>query len=260
MAYRASNHSAMVTGGAGGIGAAVAAALARQGMPVAVVDVDEAGAEKVAEKVGTEGLRAVGRGLDVRNPGAVANTVAWVEREVGPISVLANVAGILRTGRALDLSDQDWRDTFAVNTEGVFTVSRLVAAYMLPRREGSIVTVTSNAAGVPRCGMAAYAASKAAATHFTHCLGLELAPAGIRCNVVCPGSTDTEMLRSMWTADHGRQDTLKGSPEEFRVGVPLGRIAEPEDVAAAVAFFASDGAAHITMQSLYVDGGAALRT
>src|SRR5205085_10171905 len=106
--------------------------------------------------------------------------------------------------------------------------------------KGGIVTVASNAAGVPRHGMAAYAASKAAAAQFTHCLGLELAPAGIRCNVVCPGSTDTGMLRSMWTPGHGPESSLDGVPEEYRVGIPLRKLAQPEDVAEAVAFLASD--------------------
>jgi 2,3-dihydro-2,3-dihydroxybenzoate dehydrogenase len=130
---------------------------------------------------------------------------------------------------------------------------------MASRGAGCIVTVASNAAGVPRAEMAAYAASKAAAAHFTRCLGLELAPRGIRCNIVAPGSTDTTMLRSMWSEGQGAQSTIDGSPRHFKVGIPLQKLAQPEEVAEAVLFLASERASHITMQDLYVDGGAALR-
>ena len=141
----------------------------------------------------------------------------------------------------------------------MFRVSRAVARRMVPRGAGSIVTVASNAGGVPRSGMAAYGASKAAAAMFTKSLGLELAPHGIRCNVVAPGSTDTPMLRGMWTDERGAEAVIGGDLETFKVGIPLGRIAAAQDVADAVAFLVSDRARHITMQVLYVDGGAALR-
>lgn len=107
--------------------------------------------------------------------------------------------------------------------------------------------------------MAAYAASKAAAAMFTKCLGLELARSGVRCNVVAPGSTDTAMQRALWTGSDAGQRVIDGDPATYRTGIPLGRIAAPEDIADAVAFLASDRARHITMQELYVDGGATLR-
>jgi 2,3-dihydro-2,3-dihydroxybenzoate dehydrogenase len=106
--------------------------------------------------------------------------------------------------------------------------------------------------------MSAYAASKAAAAMFSKCLGLEVARHGIRCNVVAPGSTDTPMLTSMWQDASGPQGTIEGRLDAFRVGIPLGRIARPLDVAAAVAFLLSEAAGHITMHTLTVDGGAAL--
>jgi 2,3-dihydro-2,3-dihydroxybenzoate dehydrogenase len=166
---------------------------------------------------------------------------------------------VLHVGPVLDTTDDDWSGVFDVNAGGVFRVSRAVAAYMVERRRGAIITVASNAAGVPRMQMAAYAASKAAAAHFTRCLGLELAGSGVRCNVVSPGSTDTEMQRRMWTTPDDAIRTVAGRPDLFKVGIPLGRIADPDDIAAAVLFLASDQARHITMQDLYVDGGAALR-
>jgi 2,3-dihydro-2,3-dihydroxybenzoate dehydrogenase len=177
---------------------------------------------------------------------------------MGPISILVNVAGVLRTGPIVDISDEDWAAVFTVNTNGVFHFCRAAARRMAARGEGAIITVASNATGVPRMNMAAYSASKAATTMFTKCLGLELAGRGIRCNVVSPGSTDTAMQRAMWTADSAEQSVIDGSLAAYRTGIPLRKLAKPADVADAVAFLASDQAAHITMHDLFVDGGAAL--
>ncbi|MEU4241673.1 2,3-dihydro-2,3-dihydroxybenzoate dehydrogenase [Actinoplanes sp. NPDC026619] len=245
---------ALVTGAGQGIGRAVAVGFAAEGYRVAAVDRDAKGVERLA----AEHDDITAYVADVADSAAVEATVAAVERDLGPIEVLANVAGILRTGNIVDLSDQDWQDTFAVNAGGVFHASRSVAQRMTARHRGVIVTVSSNAAGIPRGGMAAYAASKAAATLFTKSLGLELAPYGIRCNVVAPGSTDTPMQRQLWAGD-GPAGVIAGDPHAFRTGIPLGRIAEPEDIADAVLFLASDRARHITMHDLYVDGGATLR-
>ncbi|MER6764888.1 MULTISPECIES: 2,3-dihydro-2,3-dihydroxybenzoate dehydrogenase [Amycolatopsis] len=196
---------------------------------------------------------------NVGDPQAVARVVADVERELGPIGIGVSVAGVLRPGTVGETTDADWAATFAVNSTGVFTVLREISRRMQPRGSGALVTVGSNAAGVPRTGMAAYAASKAAATMLTRCLGLELAGSGIRCNIVSPGSTDTDMQRLLWTDDSGEARVIAGNPGEFRVGIPLGRIADPADIADAVLFLACDRARHITMQNLYVDGGATLR-
>lgn len=241
----------LVTGAAQGIGAAVVRAFARDGCRVVATDLQSPG---VRDQPGVHH-----RVLDVRDAAAVATAVRDVEASLGPIDALVNVAGVLRTGPVLACSDADWREVFAVNVDGVFHLSRAVAGPMVARRRGTIVTVASNAAGVPRMAMAAYAASKAAAAHFTRCLGLELAGSGIRCNVVSPGSTDTPMQRGLWTGGSGPATTIAGQPEQFKAGIPLGRLAEPEDVADAVVFLASDRARHITMQDLYVDGGAGLR-
>ncbi len=240
---------ALVTGGARGIGAAVVDGLAGAGAIVAAVDLVEA-----PVRSGVTSYVA-----DVGDPAAVARVVGEVERELGPIGIGASVAGVLKPGSVCDTSDEDWAATFAVNSTGVFTVLREISRRMVPRRSGVLVTVGSNAAGVPRTGMAAYAASKAAATMLTRCLGLELASSGIRCNIVSPGSTDTDMQRLLWTDDNGADRVIAGNPEQYRVGIPLGRIADPADIADAVLFLASDRARHITMQNLYVDGGATLR-
>ncbi len=249
---------ALVTGAAAGIGAAVAQALAKHGASVAAVDLNAAGLRDVTATLAGPGRHA-GYSADVRDAVAVEAAVDRAEAELGPVGILVNVAGVLRTGPAVDISDEDWAAVFGVNASGVFHACRAVGRRMVDRGAGCIVTVASNAAGVPRAQMSAYAASKAAAAHFTRCLALELAPHGIRCNIVAPGSTDTEMLRSMWNEDYGPQSTIDGSPELYKVGIPLQKLARPDEVAEAVLFLASERASHITMQDLYVDGGAALR-
>ncbi|OXM54051.1 2,3-dihydro-2,3-dihydroxybenzoate dehydrogenase [Amycolatopsis alba] len=240
---------ALVTGGARGIGAAVVDGLAKAGAIVAAVDLTEG-----PSRDGVTSFVA-----DVGDPAAVARVVDEVERGLGPIGIGVSVAGVLKPGSVCETSDEDWAATFAVNSTGVFTVLREISRRMLPRRSGVLVTVGSNAAGVPRTGMAAYAASKAAATMLTRCLGLELAGSGIRCNIVSPGSTDTDMQRLLWTDENGADRVIAGNQEQYRVGIPLGRMAEPADIADAVLFLASERARHITMQNLYVDGGATLR-
>ncbi|NHC45393.1 2,3-dihydro-2,3-dihydroxybenzoate dehydrogenase [Motilibacter aurantiacus] len=250
---------ALVTGAGRGIGAAVASALARDGASVAVLDADASAAEDTSAALRAVGARSLPYAVDVRDRTAVDGAMTDLERRLGPLDTLVNVAGVLRPGPVAGLSDEDWDLTFAVNATGVFAASRAAARRMLPRRRGSIVTVGSNAAGVPRVNMAAYAASKAAAAQFTKCLGLELAPHGIRCNVVSPGSTLTDMQRSLWAGPDGADAVIAGDPGTYRVGIPLGRIADPADVAEAVLFLVSDAARHITMHDLYVDGGATLR-
>lgn len=242
---------ALVTGAAGGIGQAVVRLLAQAGCTVIATD-------KAAPSKNVCPEAAFVEALDVRNPCAVNALVARAERECGPIDIGVNVAGVLHTATVTATSDDDWRRTFAVNCDGVFHVSRALAARMADRRRGVLVTVSSNAAGVPRHAMAAYAASKAAAAMFTRCLGLELAPLGIRCNNVAPGSTLTAMQTAMWADANGASQIIAGLPEQYKTGIPLQKLASPEDIAHAVMFLLSDQAGHIVMSDIYVDGGASL--
>lgn len=247
---------AIVTGAAGGIGAEVVKLLLEEGARVVATD---ARAHNLFDHYGsdTEALRI--RALDVTDSRAVDALVAETELEWGPIGIGVNVAGVLATGLVTETTDDDWQGVFAVNTTGVFNVSRALARVMTPRRRGDIVTVSSNAAGIPRHSMAAYAASKAASTMFTRCLGLELAPHGIRCNIIAPGSTMTDMQTGMWADENGGAKVIAGSLETYKTGIPLQRIATAEDIANSVIFMLSDQARHITMADLYVDGGATLR-
>ncbi|WP_368396675.1 2,3-dihydro-2,3-dihydroxybenzoate dehydrogenase [Streptomyces sclerotialus] len=257
-----------MTGAAGGMGAAVAARLAERGDRVALLDRDHKALEPVAEKLAHGAAPRPGRTTpdgacslhvaDVASRDQVEEAVRAVEEHQGPISALVNAAGVLHTGELTDYDDEAWHHTLAVNTTGVFYTGRAVARRMKERRSGAIVTIASNAARVPRAHMGAYAASKAASQMLTLSLGLELGPLGIRCNVVAPGSTDTPMLRSMWSGDQDRAATLEGDPAAFRVGIPLGKVAVPDDIAHTVAFLLSPQASHITLATVAVDGGAAL--
>lgn len=241
---------AFVTGASGGIGLALVRQLRAEGVRVVASDLT------IPALTGDDIQAAA---LDVTDSAAVDALVEQVERDWGPIDLAVNVAGVLATNLVLETSDASWRRVFDVNVHGVFHVGRAVGRRMAARRRGSIVTVGSNAAGVPRHAMAAYAASKAAAHMFTRCLGLELAPQGVRCNIVAPGSTLTPMQTGMWTDDQGAARVIAGQPDMFKAGIPLGKLATPDEVADAVIFLLSERASHITMTDIYVDGGATLR-
>ncbi|MFD4291814.1 SDR family oxidoreductase [Rhodococcus sp. NPDC058505] len=247
--------SVLVTGAAGGIGAAVARIFEEAGATVARWD--------TAGVAGAD-LRAGGTlAVDVTDADAVAAGFTATEEAVGPVSILVHAAGVLRTGSGLDRGG-DWDTCMAVNATGTRNVAgeaarRFVAAVAAGADPGVIVGVSSNAAATPRAAMAAYGASKAAATAYLRSLGLELAPHGIRCNVISPGSTDTPMLRGMWAAGSDESaSVIAGDASAFRLGIPLGRIAHPDDIARTALFLCSDAARHITLHDLRVDGGATL--
>ncbi|SNS38273.1 SDR family oxidoreductase [Rhodococcoides kyotonense] len=250
----------VVVGAGKGIGRAVAQLLARSGHELALLDADATALATTARLLGDSVIPTYD--VDVRDACAVDTAIDDIETSLGPITGLAHVAAILETGSILDSDLGDWRKTYDVNVFGLLNVVRSVGRPMRERRSGSIVLVGSNAAGVPRMSMGAYGSSKAAATMLTRILGLELAQYGIRANIVAPGSTDTDMQRSLWADpadDAFAQPVIDGDLATFKAGIPLGRIASPEDIADSVEFLLSDRARHITMQSLYVDGGATLR-
>lgn len=256
--YKMEGKVAIVTGGAQGIGEAVVRALLESDATVAALDCNAKTLNRLVDELKSKGQKVQAFPVDVSDGKQAAAVVDQVERDLGPIEILVNVAGILRAGRVDVLSEEDWDKTFAVNTTGVFNVSRSVSKYMIQRKKGSIVTVGSNAARTPRIAMAAYASSKAAAIMFTKCLGLELARYNIRCNTVSPGSTDTEMQRTMWKNGNGAATVIAGMPDTYKLGIPLEKIATPSDIADAVLFLSSNRANHITMEDLCVDGGATL--
>lgn len=196
--------------------------------------------------------------LDVGDAGAVRQAVAELLEPGQGVDVFASVAGILRLGGIDDTTTQDWDDSLRVNLSGPFYLLRELMPRFRAQRRGAVVAVSSNATHVPRMQMAAYSASKAGLSSLIRTAGLELATYGVRCNLVSPGSTDTAMQRGMWRSDDAPQRTIEGFPEQFKLGIPLQKIATPEEVARVVLFLASDLASHITLQDLVVDGGATL--
>lgn len=236
---------ALVTGASGAIGQAVTRVLAREGYAVTAADLPATETTRPHRFLP----------LDVTDERSVEAAVAAAWEASGPIDVLVNGAGVLASGPALEEKIDVWDRLFSVNARGVFLVSQCVGRRMAERASGSIVTIASNAGTVPRSGMAAYAASKAAASSITRSLGLELARSGVRCNVVAPGTTQSPMIEGLGT----EAEFIAGFPDSFKSGIPLGRIAEPDDIAEVVAFVASERARHMTLQEVVVDGGASQR-
>ncbi|MGL6018454.1 MAG: 2,3-dihydro-2,3-dihydroxybenzoate dehydrogenase [Gibbsiella quercinecans] len=196
--------------------------------------------------------------LDIADAAAVDRTCARLLAEHDGLDVLVNGAGILRMGLTDETRSEDWLACLAVNAGGAFNLFRHTLPVFRRQRRGAIVSIASNAAHVPRVGMAAYCASKAALRSLCQTVGLEMAPYGVRSNIVSPGSTNTPMQRGMWQDESGEQKTINGFPEQFKLGIPLGKIAQPREITEAILFLASDLASHITMQDIVIDGGATL--
>lgn len=250
---------ALVTGASGGIGAEVVKQLCQNGCIVIATDNNTEQLNMVTDDLKGQHYTVDPYTVDVRSAESIDHLITTIIHKWGSINYLVNAAGVLTSGPISELSVDDWNNTLQVNATGVFLMSQAVAKHMQQCTiKGSIVTVASNASLIARMNMAAYSASKAAATAFTKCLGLEVAKYGIRCNIVAPGSTDTPMLKALWGDSNRTEETLQGSLSNFRAGIPLQTLATPEKIANTVAYLLSDQASHITMQTLTVDGGATL--
>ncbi|EKG53601.1 2,3-dihydro-2,3-dihydroxybenzoate dehydrogenase [Vibrio cholerae HC-41A1] len=196
--------------------------------------------------------------LDLAEPEAVREQVnQWAEQVAG-FDHLVCCAGILHVAPLHEMPMEQVSSIFTVNAFGVLACMQGVASSMKARQQGSMVIIGSNAANTPRMSIGAYGASKAALHMLVKCIGMELAPYGIRCNLVSPGSTRTAMQQQLWTEQYGEAQVIAGDAAQFRLGIPLNKIAEPADIAQAVLFLLSDNAGHITLHDLRVDGGATL--
>jgi 2-hydroxycyclohexanecarboxyl-CoA dehydrogenase len=243
--------TAIVTGGGGGIGAAVCRRFAEEGARVAVLDIAEAAAARVAAEIVAKGGRAQAIACDIADHDGVARAVGDIERQLGPIDILVNNAGwdvfrpFLKTGPA------DWQKLIAINLTGALNMHHVVLPGMVERRRGRVVNVASDAARVGSSGEAVYAACKGGLVALSKTLAREHARHNITVNVVCPGPTDTNLFAEV-KKGAANPDKLD---EAFRRAIPMGRIGQPEDLPGAIAFFAGDDAAYITGQVLSVSGG-----
>ena len=245
----------VVTGGARGIGFGTATRFAEEGASVAIVDLDEAAAAEAAGRLPlVGGAKAAGIGADVSNGESAEAAVTRVVEELGGIHVLVNNAGVTRDNLLFKMSEDDWDLVMNVHLKGAFLMTKAAQKHFVEQKYGKVVNISSVSALGNR-GQANYSAAKMGVQGFTRTLGIELGPFGINANAVAPGFIATEMTDA--TAAR-----VKMSVEDFRAAAaevnPVKRVGFPEDIAAAVAFLASDEASYITGQTLYVDGGAKL--
>ena len=246
--------TALVTGAGAGIGRAIALRLAADGCDIGVIDLDEAAAEETAALVRKLGRQACAAMGNVARRDSVQAAVARVAEALGPIDVLVNNAGILRTAKFLDVTDEDWRQTMSVNLDSVFYCCQAVLPAMLARRAGCIVNMSSwtGKKGVPN--HTAYSATKAAVIALTQSLAGEMAEHGIRVNAVCPGTIVDTGMRTEAEALNKAQG-LPDVDTRVKTLIPMRRAGLPADVAGVVAFLVSDDAAYMTGQAINITGG-----
>lgn len=236
---------AFVTGASQGIGAAILIALGKQGATVIGTATSESGAAAITARIAEAGLNGRGLMLNVTAEGQIDATVALIEKEFGPISILVNNAGITRDNLAMRMKDEDWDLVIDTNLKAVFKTSRAVMRGMMKARAGRIINISSVVGHAGNPGQANYCASKAGLFGMTKALARELGSRNITVNCVAPGFIDTRMTQAL---DEKQKDVLAS-------GIPLGRFGSPEDVAAAVVFLASPDAGYVTGSTIHVNGG-----
>ena len=239
--------TALVTGASRGIGRAIALRLAEDGANVAVIYAGSADkAEAVVNEITALGVNAKAYRCNVADSAAVNETVKAVTNDLGKIDILVNNAGITRDGLMLRMKDEDFDAMLDTNLKGAFNMIRACYSGFIRKKSGRIINISSVSGIMGNAGQANYSASKAGVIGLTKSVARELASRGITCNAVAPGFIQTDMTENL-----GDNNPLLNS-------IPLGRMGKPEDIAAAVAFLASDSAAYITGEVLKVDGGLAI--
>jgi NAD(P)-dependent dehydrogenase (short-subunit alcohol dehydrogenase family) len=243
--------TAIVTGGASGIGLAISERLADDGAKVAIFDIDPDQAQHVVKEIEEEGGQAIACEVDVSDRAAVDDAVERVRRELGHVLVLVNAAGKDAWTPFMDITTELWERIIAINLTGTFHVTQAVLPDMVEAKWGRIVNISSSSAQTGSANMAPYSASKGGMIALTKTLALELGPLGITVNTIPPGSIDTPMSRR--AAEAGR--FAGGTLDDVARHLPVRRIGIPEDIAAACAYLVSDEAGYVTGQIIGVNGG-----
>ncbi len=247
---RLEGRTAIVTGGGQGIGEAIATALAEEGASVVVAELREDTAAAVRRKIEEAGGTALARATDVSRDASVDAMVEACLERFGRVDILVNNAGIYPTSTVEDMAEDEWERVIGTNLFGTFLCSRAVTPHMLAQRSGRIISITSGRGLQGADNGAHYAASKGGIIGFTKSLALELAPAGVAVNCICPGVSDTAQPRG-----HRTEEELYASAAR----IPLGRIGQPRDMAKAAVFLASDRGRFVTGQTVVVNGGAIMQ-
>ena len=234
---------ALVTGATRGIGAAIAERLSLDGATVVGTATTAEGAARITEHLSARGGR--GAVLDVRKPESVSALLEDIESKEGSVGILCNNAGITRDTLLVRMKEDDWDAVLDTNLASVFRLSKAVLRGMMKARKGRIISITSVVGAMGNPGQANYAAAKAGIIGFTKSLAREVGSRGITANAIAPGFIDTDMTRALGDAQR----------TALNAQIPLGRLGRPADIAAAVAFLCSPGAAYITGETLHVNGG-----
>jgi 2-hydroxycyclohexanecarboxyl-CoA dehydrogenase len=240
----------LLTGGANGIGAAIARRLGEEGCTVGILDLDGAGAEKVVGEIKGKGGKASAHTVDISDYDAVKRAVEAFEAAAGQIAFLVNNAGWDRAANFLDTNPEFWRKIVAINLYGPLNVSHVVMKGMAARGFGRVVNIASDAGRVGSSGEAVYSACKGGMIAFAKTMSRELVSKGVIINTLCPGPTDTAILQSFLEGPDGAKIA-----EGLKRAIPMRRLGQPEDYPGLVAFFLSDDAAYITGQTISVSGG-----
>ena len=246
-----SGKRALITGGASGIGRETARLFARQGALVCIVDIDAAAGKGVADEILAEGGGAISVSCDVSCAADCKNAVHQMLVEFGGIEILFNNAGIIRRASVVETTEEEWDRVMAVNVKSVFLLGKYVVPHMVKGGGGSIINVSSGWGLVGGRDAASYCASKGAVVQLTRAMALDHGEHRIRVNCICPGDTDTPMLRN-------EAQQLGETEDAFLVEAadrPLQRVGTPDDIAQAALFLASEASAFITGTTLVVDGG-----